>query len=84
MKALFVIEKKLLPSICHEATDSGQIAVGNKEGNGWTTLTNMETPETVPVVFNSDEATIESLKVHDGFCFLEDITPPPVEEIING
>ncbi len=75
MKALFVIEKKLLSNLCHEATEAGQVAVGTKEGCGWTMLTNMETPETVPVVFDSDEATIESLKIHDGFCFLEDLKP---------
>lgn len=84
MKALFIVEKTILPKLCHEATEAGQIAVGTKEGFGWTTLTNMETPETVPVVIVSDDATIDGLKITDGFCFLEDITPPPVEEIING
>ena len=72
MKALFIVTKKEAVKLCHEAVDDG-IPVGTKEGNGWTRLTEQETPETVPVVISSDERTIEALKSREDWCFLKEV-----------
>ncbi len=73
MKALFIATKKEADLLCHESIDGKGIPVGTKEGQGWTRLTEQETPETVPVVISSDEGTIEALKTREDWCFLEEV-----------
>ena len=73
MKALFIATKKEADLLCHEAQEGQGIPVGTKEGQGWTRLTEQETPETVPVVISSDEGTIEALKASEGWCFLSEV-----------